>query len=373
MALLLMGPATGIAVAAEPLPDLPVSQEGFRFLAHAWTGARGPYRLLVDTGSTRTLLDPRVLEPLLRGGEATPSGEPPTPVLLPGHKASLRTVRIPNLRVGPKIWQDVPTLENDFAILSRMGSTAIDGIAGMDLFLGSRLVLDFPAARMAVEESGAPLPGVGFRFPLEPGTGGPRIRIEVAGRAFPVLLDSGYTGSLALPESIAPFVGRPVAANLLSLADRLVGSRTARASGDLTLAGITFRQPILELLPSGEGLLGLEVLRHFTVRIDIRAQIAHFQTKRTEPVTVPGIRSLGFAFSPTPAGLRIEAVLDESSGRNGLRRGDVLTHLDGEPAAQAWRERLPEWLNDGRSSIAARRQRDGRSQDLTLRIATLLE
>jgi S1-C subfamily serine protease len=195
----------------------------------------------------------------------------------------------------------------------------------------------------------------------------------VAGRAFPVLLDSGYTGSLALPEATALIEGRPVSANLLSLADRFVGSRTARASGDMALAGIAFRRPILELLPSGEGLLGLEVLRHFTVRIDTAAKVAHFQSKRTEPVTVPGIRSLGFAFSPTPAGLRIEAVLDEGPGRDGLRRGDVLTHLDGEPAARTWQERLPELLNDGRSSIAARRLRGGRSQDLTLRITTLLE
>jgi len=353
--------------------DLPASLDGSRFLARAWVGTNGPYNLLVDTGASRTLLDPGILEALARSGESTPAKGPGKRVSFLGLQEKKRSHRLGQLRIGPRIWTNIDVLENYLGTLSRTGGTRIDGIAGTDLFRDVRLVLDFPKGILSIEPAGTPLPDGGTTLPLAGDSAVMRVHVDIADRAQSVILDSGYSGSLALAESTAPVEGTPVSANILATAARLTEGRSARLHGDLTLAGLTFHRPIADLLPGDLGLLGVGILRHFTVRIDPVAHVAHLQTRRTEPVTVPGMRSLGFVFSPTPDGLRVEAVLAADATASGLRRGDVISHLDGNPAATTWETNLPELLNSGRDTVQARRVRGGTARAVTLRIATLLE
>lgn len=360
-------------LALDAATDLPASLDGWRFMARAWVGTNGPYNLLVDTGASRTLLDPRILEVLDRSGASARAQGPGKRVSFLGLQATRRAHQLGQLRVGPRTWTNIDVLEGSLGSLSRTGGTRIDGIAGTDLFRDVRLVLDFPGGILRIEPAGTPLPDGGTTLPLAGDSAVMRVQVDIGDRTQSVILDSGYSGSLALAESTAPIEGTPVAANILATAVRITEGRTARLHGDITLAGLTFHRPIADLLPGDLGLLGVGILRHFTVRIDPVAHVAHLQTRRTEPVTVPGMRSLGFVFSPTRDGLRVEAVLAGDADASGLRRGDVISHLDGNPAATTWETNLPELLNSGRDTVQARRVRGGTARTVTLRIATLLE
>lgn len=352
--------------------DLPASLEDGRFILLAHVGTNGPFRLLLDTGSTHTVLDPGILGRLRGDQLASPVAGAPTPVSFLGRTLPRRRHTVSSLRLGARAPGPLEVVENDMGPLSRMGAGKLDGIAGMDLFADVRLVLDFRGTRVSVEPSGSTLPESGSRLALEGTARRPKVRLAVAGRDVALLVDTGFTGSLAVPPSTLPYEGPLVQAGVTAAADRHVELQSGRVKGDVVLDGLAFRRPIAEVHPGGEPLLGLAILRRYTVRLDPAAATAHFTARETGPVTFPGLRSLGFAFSQVPQGLRVENVLDRSGGTP-LRPGDLLVDWDGAPLATNGTARIGDFLAAGAESASVRVRRGRETRTEVLRVRTLLE
>ena len=61
----------------------------------------------------------------------------------------------------------------------------------------------------------------------------------------------------------------------------------------------------------------------------------YFQRDSREPIASPPRRSAGLSFSKTPAYWRIAGVVPGSpADAAGIKPGDLLTHLNGEPVAK---------------------------------------
>jgi hypothetical protein len=304
---------------------------------------------------------------------AEPKPGAPIPVTFLGRTVPRRMFRLDSLRIGARFLEAPEVVESDLRVLSRTGLPELDGIAGMDLFDDVRLVLDFRAGRVSMEKAGSPLPEEGSRLALEGAPGRPSVRIQVAGRPVALLLDTGYTGTIAVPPSSVPFSGPLARVSVSAAADRLVENLAGRVDGDFTLHQLTFQRPIADLHPNGEGMLGLEALRRFVVRIDPVARNAHFIARESGPITTPGIRSLGFAFSAVKEGLRVESVLGRDPGDSPLRRGDVIVSLAGQPAVTNGTARVAEVLGSAVDSMEVELLRGRATRNERLRIQTLLE
>jgi predicted aspartyl protease len=361
------------ATAASATVDLPASLVDGRFLLQAWNGTNGPLRLLLDTGANRTILDSRAVARMSAAGVAQPKPGAPIPVAFLGRTVPRRMFRLDSLRIGARFLEAPEVVESDLRALSRTGLPELDGIAGMDLFDDVRLVLDFRAGRVSMEPAGSPLPEEGSRLALEGAPRRPSVRIPVAGRPVALLLDTGYTGTIAVPPSSVPFSGPLARVNVSAAADRMVENLAGRVDGDFTLHQLTFQRPIADLHPNGEGMLGLEALRRFVVRIDPVARNAHFIARESGPITTPGIRSLGFAFSAVKEGLRVESVLGRDPGGSPLRRGDVIVSLAGQPAVTNGTARVAELLGSAVDSVDVVLLRGRATRNERLRIQTLLE
>lgn len=360
-------PAVPVAV------DLPANRVDGRFLLQAWNGTIGPFRLLLDTGANRTILDSRAVARMTKAGTAQPLTGAPVSVTFLGKTVPRRMIRPDSLRIGPRTLESPEVVESDLRSLTRTGLPELDGIAGMDLFDDVRLVLDFRAGRVSMEPAGSPLPEEGSRLALEGAPRRPTVRIQVAGRPVALLLDTGYTGTIAVPPSSVPFSGPLARVNVSAAADRMVENLAGRVDGDFTLHQLTFQRPIADLHPNGEGMLGLGALRRFVVRIDPVARNAHFIARESGPVTAPGIRSLGFAFSAVKEGLRVESVLGRDPGESPLRRGDVIVSLAGQPAVTNGTARVAELLGSALDSVEVVLLRGRTTRNERLRIQTLLE
>jgi predicted aspartyl protease len=361
------------AAAESAAVDLPAGLVDGRFLLQAWNGTNGPFRLLLDTGANRTILDSRAIARMTEAGVAQQRPGAPIPVTFLGRTVPRRVFRLDSLRIGARYLEAPEVVESDLRALSRTGLPDLDGIAGMDLFEDVRLVLDFRAGRVSMEPAGSQLPSEGVRLALEGAPRRPSVRIQVAGRPLALLLDTGYTGSIAVPPSSVPFSGPLARINVSAAADRMVENLAGRVDGDFTLHHLTFQRPIADLHPNGEGMLGLEALRRFVVRIDPVARAAHFIARETGPVTTPGIRSLGFAFSAVKEGLRVESVLGRDPGGSPLRRGDVIVSLAGQPAVTNGTARVAEILGSAGDSVDVVLLRGRETRKARLPIQTLLE
>jgi hypothetical protein len=350
--------------------DLPATMSGWRFVVPVRVDESATLHLMVDSGATRSMLSPEAARMLVgRGIARTLPGRTDVET---GHGESVSLAELDTgpLRIGGHTAGPTRLLVGDVSALTRTAEDPMDGIAGLDLFRDRVLVMDYPGRSLRVEATGGAVPAGGFHAAWAGSS--PVIELDLAGTPRRVLVDSGYGGALAMPEEGLPCAGAPVAVNALATVAGLRVTRAVRLVHAVELGGVVFERPVVDLLPAGPGLAGTEFLRRFVVRIDTAARTVALSPGRERRVTTPGLRSLGVLLSRTASGLRVEAVLPGGPAEGRLRRGDVVTRLDGrEP--RAWREELADLLASGRERVGVRFRRDGRSHDAELAVASQLE
>jgi len=163
-----------------------------RIMAPVMVNGQGPFRFIVDTGASRTVLSPRLVEKL----GLTLADEPLTIHGVTG-AGSVPSVQVAELRAGDIVLHDrrLPVIEpHVFA--------DADGILGVEGMSGKRLEIDFDADRVAIARSRGDRAPDGFLIvPVERHRGGILVveaRIgRVRGRA---LIDTGAERTLGNRE-----------------------------------------------------------------------------------------------------------------------------------------------------------------------------
>jgi hypothetical protein len=329
-------PEPGRTTLGSPLVILPAQTIGNYLLLETKWDRHGPYRFLVDTGSSVTLVTPAL-------AQRYPGREPYSPaatrVRVTGADGTVKELPRGSLRrieLGGAKFEDLEVLVYDCAPLSAHLGVRIDGVLGFPLFRETVLTLDYPGSRVILQAaSDRPLlPGSTVAFDDSRKT--PVIPVKIGDRTVVALIDSGSDAVLSLnPVGLEPrFASGPLEGGTVGTLGGERPRRVGRLAETLAIGAHVFREPIVDLTDELSA-LGGGLLRHFSVSFDQqRDRVIFFRDERA-PIRTAAPRSAGVSFSKTPAYWRISGVFPHSpAAAAGVQAGDLVTRINGEPVAR---------------------------------------
>jgi hypothetical protein len=234
---------------------------GVPLLMTAAIDGAGPYRFMLDTGASRSVVSPRLVAEV--GLTPAPSGA----VVLGAEGAAVDaagSVRLERLTLGELEIPAVDALVMDLSPLERTLGERVDGIVSGGEFRGATLVIDFAAGQAWITR-GRIRGGARLRDDRLA-----RVRADVAGRDLDVVIDSGSSGAWMLPASGLPLVEMGYASRRVATAGGSPARRRLELGGSVRMAGAVFERPMVEDT-AGLPRVGWHGLRGCRVWIDGRS------------------------------------------------------------------------------------------------------
>jgi aspartyl protease len=240
---------------------------GRRAVIDAKINGQGPYRFVLGTAATITILDSALQKelalPVAEGIRAVPvGGQAP------------RFVTVQELRIGGAVLRDF-----DVAVLPlknfEEGPGMPRGILSPTLFQGCLLTLHYPQGRVAFEKG--KLDAADAQSIFEYAGIRPTVPVRIGDRELQVRLDSGSGYGLMLPTRYLKELQFASSAKEVGKTRTVAGDfpvLKARASAPVQLGRFTLDVPEVYFSDAGqgppEGTLGYEVLRNFVLTLDCR-------------------------------------------------------------------------------------------------------
>jgi predicted aspartyl protease len=368
-ALLIALLAGGAPPAEAPRSDavvLPLEFSAGRPLIALKIDGKGPYRLLLDTGSGAELVLDRDLAAAL-GLKPTGTrriGDPNAPTAI-----EAQVVRVPRVEVGELSLRNVQAMTWD---RSAMGATEVpQGVVGLSLF-GARVVtLDYPAKRLILESGDLPEADGKTVFKASFEDGIPSLPIDVAGTSLRAHLDSGSTGFLGLPIDLAaklPLDAPPVRVGRARTASGDYAVTEARLEGYASVAGIVLERPKLHFVNLPIGNLGSDLLRSLIVSVDRKNERVRLVSSGA-PIEASERPRLGvLTYGLKDGRLPVESVAPGSPAEAaGVRAGDQIVRLNDRAVAELSGAQLGEAMQ-GRP-LAIGLVRDGQTIEIKIESA----
>lgn len=329
-------PQPGRTTLASPLVILPAQVIGNLLLVEAKWDRFGPYRFLVDTGSSVTLVTP-ALARRYPGRALAPGAPPPLRVRgAEGGVVELPRASLRRLELGEARFEEVDVLLYDCAPLSAHLGVTIDGVLGFPLFRETLLTLDYPGSRVLLQRADSTAPIPGSVVPFDDARKVPLISVKLGQRTLMALIDSGSDAAFSLnPAGLSPrFASGPkqgaVVGTLAGEREQQVG----RLEESLALGDQVFAQPIIDFTDELSA-VGGGSLRYFRVTFDQRRDRVIFHRDAPGPIRPPPLRSAGVSFTKTPAYWRVAGVVPGSPAEGaGVERGDLVIRINGETMAK---------------------------------------
>ena len=154
----------GRTTLATPLVQLPAQILGNLFVVETKWDKFGPYRFVVDTGSSVTLMSPALVKRYaeeVRSADVRGGGGRVRVGGADGGVLELPAAAVSRIELGEARFENVPVLVYDCATLSSHLGIRIDGVLGFPLFRETLLTLDYPGSRLLLQpaDSTALVPG----------------------------------------------------------------------------------------------------------------------------------------------------------------------------------------------------------------------
>lgn len=329
-------PRPGRTTLGSKLVILPAQSIGNYLILELKIDRSGPYRFLVDTGSSVTLVTPAFAKRFATKDPLLADAPRVRVMSAEGKVTELPPTSLPRLELGEARFDDVVALIYDCAPLTAHLGIKIDGILGFPLFRETILTLDYPRSRILLQPRGTTALTPGVTIPLNDASKTPLINIRLGDRTLAALIDSGSDAPFSLnPVGLNPAYAVPPRAG--ATVGTLTGDRPqqlARLTDTLFIGDYTLPRPVVDLTDELSA-LGGEILKNFVVTFDQERDRVSFFRDSHEPIASAPRRSLGVSFSKTPAYWRIAGVIPGSTAASaGVEIGDLVTHLNGEPVAK---------------------------------------
>ena len=274
---------------------------------------RGPFHLLLDTGSNITVIDPRSAQAVTGRAHAPGDG-----------------LKLASLRCGPMALRDHMAMVHDLGPIGIAFGSSLDGILGFPAFGDWLLTLDYPNRRIEIARGELPSVTAPDILPFR-SDGRPHIAARLSGEARSFLIDSGASAGILLSGDLReqPIERDPVRIATYMGIDGPFASEGARLSINLHLGGWTIETPIVGSTPR-ESLIGTEIMRHFRWTFDQRRSRVRLERDSRAPITTPPIRSIGALLTPVSEGMRVARIAPGGPAeRPGLRPGDIIDSMNG--------------------------------------------
>ncbi len=311
------------------------------FLVEAEQADGKTARFMIDTGSTANLVSSD-LATRMGQRDRTRARRTVQVRSANGGEVSLEQVTLRRLQLGAARFERVPALVYDFGDLSAHLGVRIDGLIGFPLFHDTRLTLEYLQSRLVLTPhsiaasslAGPAASDSPLSFNNEQGA--PLVPVQMGNESFVVLIDSGSDGALNLnPAGLHPrFLFGPRSGTVVS---SLAGDRlqlAGRLGQNVLIGSHTITHPIVDLTDQLSS-IGGEILRHFNLTFDQRNNTVVFSRPVDGAVLMEPRRSTGLSLVRSPIYWRVMAVIEDSPSTNlGVRPGDLIIRINGEPVAR---------------------------------------
>lgn len=351
--------AAAVRVPAEVVADF--------FIVEAHVAGKGPFRFLVDTGSSVSLVSPALAATLPAAGSLAVTNASQNRATLPG-------VVVPRLELGRAIFSDVSAAVFDFGDLSRQLGRRVDGVIGFPLFRHVVFTIDYPARQLVIDPRGRLSPQDDATVDCYGDGGLPLATVEVGGQRVVALIDTGSDAALTV-NAAAPSANLvrdlrrgSVRATVTGDEPQLVG----RLETDVRIGTHRVAQPVVEVA-DGLPALGNGVLKHFAVTFDPRQQLMALRRTDDTAIRVPAQRSVGLGFVRGENDWRVAAIVPDTRAEEiELREGDRCVRINGEPTLRWPLERYQELLRRNDAVTFTFASATGRELDVRLPVIDLV-
>lgn len=267
---------------------------------------KGPYHLILDTGSPTVVLRPDVADEL-KLPKGTITGTEFSRSIGGVDTVSFR--RINQLKIGDVILEKLDAKLVDVPA-DYLGSTVrIDGLLGLRVFSQLLLTIDYPNNQLVLTPDdylGADAHDViGARLPDAEHL---LIDLPVNDKVMTFTLDTGTSmGFLLLDQDASnlTFAQGPIVSGTTQTPHGPVDIHVGRIHQTVHLANQQIKQPIVYIRPGNEyplissqdqdplfaeatSLIGGEIFRHFAITIDQRSRLVRFARESQNPITMRG-------------------------------------------------------------------------------------
>jgi predicted aspartyl protease len=354
---------------------VPAELSGRLFFVQAMINGRGPFRLMVDTGCSFSLISPEVAEAV--GAHLGPGDDDDQiAVNSLGHHTEIPHVLLESIQLGAAQFEGVYAgISDAFAALSLTGRQHVDGALGYSLFSELVLTLDFPARRVVLSHARpADLPPVQAELALTAPNDVPLVTGQLQGQPVEFEIDTGATDSLQIPVELAKtlrwrFEPRPGA--LVAAVGENSREMVGRLAGPLAVGSVQQAEPIAAVT-GGAASLGIGFLRHFCVVFDPSHGRLWLCAADAGPARAAPLRSVGLSLEAEAAGWRVVGIIPGSPAEGGgVSAGDLISRIEGRPAAQWSRDQIDRWI-DTRTTVALQIGGGSNSRNLVLRVWPLV-
>jgi predicted aspartyl protease len=185
---------------------------------------------IIDTGTTETILDTRVVKRLSLATWADSVTALTT-------DAAVRGVYIPDLRLGPLRTGKLEGIAIDLSAMSRELGVRADLVIGMDVLHRFNFVIDYEARVMRFGLA----PAMAYGTALAPGTRLALIGSNVLGRRVRLQVDTGFNGLLLFGKRLER-LGRSLETRALDTNGAGTGARLAGVAQGSSVRNVSSRQ-----------------------------------------------------------------------------------------------------------------------------------
>jgi predicted aspartyl protease len=336
---------------------------------------RGPFRVMVDTGCSVTLVSPELAEAV-----GAIAADPEENFVVAqnglGDPTDVQRVVLGSIDLGGVRFEDVLAAVSDsFDELSVIHGRRVDGALGFPLFQDLFLGLDFPNHRVLLgSQWPTNLPAIRASLPVVEHADVPYVKVQVQGRSIDVMIDTGANHALHLPFDLASSLQwkvEPRAGPLMAVVGETGREWIGRLAGSLLLGGVQQVEPTA-VITSGPPSLGLRSLESFCVIFHQSENMVWLCGPGTAPIVPAAERSIGLSLYSDPGGWRVAGVIPGSPAEDAhLAAGALVTEVEGRPAMSWTRDQMQQWI-ESHADVALVVADDAGERALTLRVWNLV-
>lgn len=333
----------------------------------------GPFRMLVDTGCTCSVISPEVALAVQARSADDAASIPAVNAL--GTTGAVQHVLLDLVELNGVRFEGVEAGVTPLDLQSKITGGRIDGLLGYSLFSELFLALDFPNQRLRLSAGWQDnLPPIRADLNLVEHDSVPFAVLNVLGQSREMMIDTGANSGLEFDfDSTASLVWKfaPRPAGLVAAVNGMARDLSGRLSGAVVLGGVRQIDPVVTV-GSGVPRVGTEFYRSFCV-VFSRAQNKLWLCSASDgPIPSPPNRSLGLSLLADEGGWRVAGIIPGSPAeRAHLVPGDLITSIENSPAKAWTRDELQKWI-DGHAAVALRVTNSTHARELVLPVWSLV-
>ncbi len=314
---------------SKPLVDVPLDFPAGAPVIEVMVNERGPLRFAVETGQTYTQIDEDVAV-LLRLNVSDTSAPPEDRNRKP---RPWRTSQVKSVSIDGAVFSSL-----DIRVIPKIGKKETErkfvGVLGAGLFADCVASLDYAGKRFKLTTEGLPVADGKEIFDAKTNYGRLALPVKLKGQVLDAVIASGTPTVFTVSDELWDKIDVAADEETREQGPRLLSVKEAPPlRSDVPLGPHTLVKPPIRFHASEDSLLGLDVLRHFTVTLDGKNLRIRLARESTDPLTFPasGIK-FGIVFMRAQNELRIHKVIPDSPAfRLPIEESDFVLEINSTP------------------------------------------